>query len=218
MLENFIKQGRSAAALAKDISSYTSEVVSKIDSGDDVFYAYKSSIEFFRGQSVANNLVFSISQDADFDAYRLSIYPYARQIDPSNPLNNDVAFRPTIWTSSGVINPVGEDSSAVDCSFSLSVSDRTGQYNYQNIPFMSGSLYCSYVNSYTAAGQTARFPITENPGSMTFCVPMQIARGGSVICRATPLFSGQDDAVYEAYLQYRIVGVLEGKKKVRAFK
>ena len=218
MIENFIKQGAAAASLAKEVSAYTAKVVSKIDAGDDVFYAYRSSIEFFRGQSVANNLVFSISQDADFDAYRLSIYPRMRMIDPANPVTDDVAFRPTIWTSGGIINPLGEDSSAVDCSFALSISDRTGQYNYQNIPFLSGSLYCSYVNTYSAAGQAARNPITESPGGLTFDVPMQITRGGSVICRVTPLFSGQDDTAAGIYLQYQIVGVLEGKKKVRAFK
>lgn len=220
MIKDFVKQGTLASNLAKEISDYAAKRISLVDAGDDVFYAYKSSIDFYRGQSVANNLVFSVSQDADFDAYRLSVYPYARRVDPTDSTQDDVAFRPTTWTSSGLISPTinGIDTYAVDCSFQLSVSDATGQYNYQNMPFMSGSLYCSYTNIYSAAGQATRYPITECPASLTFCVPMEVSRGGSVICRVTPLYSGLDDTNNGVYMQYRIVGVLEGKKKVRAFK
>lgn len=220
MLPELVKQSADASAFAKEVSEYLSRRVEKIDAGDDLFYAYRSSVEFYRGQSVANNMAFNISQDADFDAYRLSIYPYARRVDPTSVANNDVTFRPTTWTSSGLLDCIGIDSCAVDCSFQLSVADKTGQYAYQNIPFMSGSLYCSYVNIYSAAGQQARNPITESPACLTFHTPMQIARGGSVICRVTPLFSGKDDTTGPAttYIQYKIVGVLEGKKKVRAFK
>jgi len=228
MLSEIIDQTDKAARLLERAQRATTNVRG-LRSGDRVFTPLVAFADFQQGVAPSANLVFNVPADADFWAYRLLLYPLCRVVDPVNGIPAETVFRSTSFTgesfSSGFTTPSLEYSdfnTLVDGNFALIYEGK----ELQNIDTPMSAAYCTNVgkwlrNAWAAASQTA--------SGLVFDVPLFLARSKSLVCRITPTYLGIRTIVEAAVIEeipvnivrqheYRIVAVLEGEKKVSAFR
>lgn len=207
--------------------------------GDRVWTPLTASLEFGQGSAPAQTMIFNVPSDADYWAYRLLLYPYCRVIDPINGTPDEIVYRSTSFSgesgSSGVGDPDNtytDFNSLVDGSFAI-IQD---QKEWQNIEAPLSAAYCCGYDKWaarvSALAAVATFPwsgASQTPGGFVFDIPWYIPRKGQLSVRITPTLLGErtieETITREAapitivrQHQYKIVGILEGEKKVGALR
>ncbi len=233
-LQAILKQSEEAAKLADAASSAVAKVRG-LRSGDRVFTPLVVAAEFSQGNAPSAVLVFNVPADADFWAYRLLLYPYCKVVDPVNGTPDEVVFRSTSFTGEsatpGINDPATQYSdfgTLVDCTFALIYDGK----ELQNIDTPVSAAYCSnmlkwYENvSLGGSGDTPWAAASQNPSGLVFDIPMFIPRSKNLSLRITPTFLGirsiTDQIAGPVDItrqhRYKIIAVLEGEKKVSAFR
>lgn len=238
MLAQILAQADSAAKLVERAQRALANTRG-LRGGDRVWTPLTASAEFSQGSAPAKTLIFNVPADADFWAYRLMLYPYCKVIDPINGTPDEIVYRSTSFAgesgSSGVGDPddtYTDFDTLVDGSFAII---REGK-EWQNIEAPFSAAYCCGYDKWVAKNSTAAasavYPwgsASQTPGGLVFDIPEFIQRGGSLSVRLTPTLLGirtieetiTRDAAPITIIrqhQYKIVGVLEGEKKVGALR
>lgn len=205
-------------------------------SGDRVWTPLISSVEFVQGTAASANMVFNVPADADFWAYRFTLHPYCKVIDPVNGTPDDVVYRPTSFTGqpcnpgmvSGDPALFSDIQNQVDAVFAFI----TGSKELQNVNIPASAAYSTSMSKWVQA-DIATDPRWggnwSTPGGMVLDSPWYIPRGRAVTCRVTPTYLGvrtieetvtinevPTDIVRQH--KYKLIGVLEGEKRVGAFR
>lgn len=236
MLAEIISQTEKSERLLERVQR-SDEKVRGLRSGDRVFTPLVVAAEFSQGAAPSANLVFNVPADADFWAYRLLLYPYCKVIDPVNGTPDDVVFRSTSFTgepyATGAIDPdehytdfnasvdgvfaliyQGKELQNVDVPFSAAYTVNTGKW-------AASSPFGAQGSTWAAASQT--------PGGFVFDIPMFIPRAKNLTLRLTPTYlgirtieetipDGEGTKTIVRQHRYKLVAVLEGEKKVTAFR
>lgn len=236
MLSEIVGQADRAARLLERAAKACTNVRG-LRSGDRVYTPLVASAEFSQGNAPSQNVVFNVPADADFWAYRLLLYPYCKVIDPVNGTPDEIVFRPTSFTgqpgSPGVKNPntrYSDFNNIVDGVFALI---RDGK-ELQNVDTPMSAAYCATMGKWLAVNAAATNHAgwggtTQTPAGMEFDIPFFIPRSKTLTLRLTPTYLGirtivetitVEAAPVEIIRQhrYKIVAVLEGEKKVTAFR
>jgi len=195
------------------------------EASDRVFYSLQDSFTFQQGQNNVQNLVFNVPASDDFEAVRLSLYPFVRRISvgtlPSGT-TDDLTFRPTVWSFQSV--DVTELSFyAVDALLELVASADGKTRTYQNAAFTAYQTFSAYTSPILGGGAfppgLQAYDRSESPSGLVFDPCWRLPKGSTVTMRVTPLFSGERPAALTAVdglvNQYQLRGVLEGYKRVR---
>lgn len=194
------------------------------EASDRVFYSLQDSFTFQQGQNNVQNLVFNVPASDDFEAVRLSLYPFVRRISvealPAGT-TNDLTFRPTIWSFQNVTSDLRYY--AVDALLELVVSTDGKTRSYQNAAFTAFQTFSAYTSPIGASGVSSAglvsFDRSESPSALVFDPCWRLPKGSTVTMRVTPLFSGERAAALTAadglINEYQIRGVLEGYKRAR---
>lgn len=237
MLNSIVDQTSAAAGLLERASQAASQTRA-LRSGDRVYTPLIVSAEFDQGVASAANLVFNVPADTDFWAYRFMLYPYCKTVDPAGGASPDLVFRPTTWTSQpyspGFLPADGTNTdihAQVDAVFAFVFDGK----EIQNANIPAAAAYSSTMEKWGArSGPTVDFAAllsgisssfrqpqwcgaTQTPSGMVFPVPMFIPRGKSLTCRVTPTFLAKRVSDTRQN-RYKIVGVLEGEKRVGAMR
>ena len=190
------------------------------DAKDRVFYSIQDSFTFQQGQNVVQNLTFNVPQSDDFEAIRLSFYPFVRRINVDTPApntTNDLVFRPTLWVFQFLTADTVKYS--VDALVELTTATPDGKTRaYQNAAFFVSQTFSGYTSQIQNSGWGLQtFDRSESPSALVFDPCWRLAKGSTVTARMTPLFSGERATAFEDGLvnEYQIRGVLEGFKRAR---
>jgi hypothetical protein len=228
MLPEIIAQTDKASRLLERAQRAVANVRG-LRSGDRVFTPLIVAAEFSQGTAPSANLIFNVPADADFWAYRLLFYPYCKVVDPVNETPDEVAYRSTAFAgqsfSPGVITDLvySDYANLVDATFALIYQGK----ELQNIDTPISAAYCCNVEKWLVGAIWAG--ASQTAGGLVFDVPLFIPRGKSITCRVTPTYLGVRSIVEEIegeiapeeitrQHKYKIVGVLEGEKRVSAFR
>lgn len=203
-------------------------------SGDRVWTPLVASVEFEQGTAASQNMTFNVPADADFWAYRFTLYPYCKVIDPVNGTPDDVVYRPTTFTCQPATPGMTSDTdfsdveNQVDAVFAFIV----GGKELQNVNIPAMAAYSTSMGKWVQ-GSIGNLPqwgaAQSNPGGMVFDIPWYIPRGRAVTCRVTPTYLGirtieetatigEDPVTIIRKHKYKLIGVLEGEKRVGAFR
>lgn len=238
MLAEIVAQADSAAKLVERAQRALTNTRG-LRGGDRVWTPLIASAEFSQGSAPAKTLVFNVPSDSDFWAYRLSLYPYCKVIDPINGTPDEIVYRSTSFSGESASAGVGDPDNTytdfntlVDGSFEIILQGK----QHQNIEAPFSAAYCcgydKWVAKVSAAANSALFPwggASQTPGGYVFDIPEFIPRKGSLSVRLTPTLLGIRSIVetitraaapieITRQHQYKIVGVLEGEKKVGAMR
>ena len=211
------------------------ETVRGLRSGDRVYTPLIESAVFNQGGAPSANVVFNVPADADFWAYRLLLYPQCRVIDPVYGTPDETVFRSTSFVgepfSSGVVDPDSfytDFTCAVDGVFGFLYQGK----ELQNVDTPWSAAYCANLGKWQ---QHAVFESTigttwaaasQTPGGFAFDIPMFIPRSKSITLRLTPTYLGvrtieetiPGPTTIVRQHEYKIIAVLEGEKRVAAFR
>ncbi len=194
MLNEILAQTDKAARLL-EIVQRAVENVRGLRSGDRVWTPLVSFAEFSQGDAPSANLIFNVPADADFWAYRLTIYPYCKVVDPENGSPDEIVYRSTSFTANegpGNLDPSDhylDIANLVDGSFAFIYEGN----EMQNIDTPIAAASCINVLKWTApiSNQGAVWnAVTDTPGGLLFDVPFFIARSKSLVLRVTPSYLG----------------------------
>lgn len=234
MLSEIISQTDRTERLLSKASAAVSSVRG-LRSGDRVYTPLVVSAEFAQGASPSQNVVFNVPADADFWAYRLLIYPYCKVVDPINRTPDELVYRSTSFAgqagSPGVKSSLrySDFDNVVDMTFALI---RDGK-EMQNIDTPVSAVYCAnmgkFNTTFTLSTSTLWAGASQTPAGMVFDVPLFLPRSKTLTLRLTPTYLGVrtiEETITVAAVQttivrqhqYKIVAVLEGEKKVTAFR
>jgi hypothetical protein len=223
LIEQVLMQGKKLEAL----TSRTNAAQAKLrEASDRVFYSLQDSFTFQQGQNVVQNLLFNVPASDDFEAVRLSFYPFVRRVaveDLPAGTTNDLTFRPTVWSFQDVTTSLAYY--AVDALVELVTALPDGSTRrYQNAAFTMYQTFSAYTSPLTSTANTAPFGLqgydrSESPSALVFDPCWHLPKGSTVTARVTPLFSGERLAALTAadglINEYQIRGVLEGYKRAR---
>lgn len=208
------------SALSREADRIGREAASLMDDGDRAWNLLRAISAAFRlGQDDAVQLTFNVPADADYYGVGMNLFYQYRVIDPTNAANNDRTFRPCIWTSWACTQPTMGDNTVSNPGHegngSVTILDDVAGA-YQNVPFSVASMYST---PYGIPGGQQGPPITLFPGALRFHRPYLIGRGKAISLVYTPLFTSAFNITLEAPFttEYRVVGILDGYKKVTAF-
>lgn len=218
LLKQALAQGERVAALTTRASRLRKHA--RVRDADRALHTMQAAYTFRQGENLSQSLVFSVPKGQAFEAHRLSLFAELRIVSIQEADgDSEITFRPTVWTHNKFDHfgaglqqawPNAVDR-FVDAQIELTQmeADGTTSHEYQNAPFPVAHTFSGGVNSDMVGSslQSAR------PGALVFGVPMLLAAGTALQLRVTPLFSGvrtADDRLNE----YRIVGVLEGFKRL----
>lgn len=238
MLMHILKQAEDAARLAERAAAAVANTRG-LRSGDRVYAPLVQEAEFGQGSAPSQNLVFTTPADSDFWAYSLALYPFCKVVDPVNLTPDEIVYRPTSFA--GQSDEPGADGSPaigytdfntlVDGTFAL-ISE--GE-ELQNVEVPMSAAYCNEIGKWVP-DDTARFSnktwggASQTPGGLVFDIPLFIPRSKSLTLRITPTYLGIRTITETVTLngvpgttitrqhKYKIVAVLEGEKKVSAFR
>ena len=238
MLAEIISQADKASRLVERAQKAASHVRG-LRSGDRVYTPLVVSAEFSQGTAPSANLIFNVPADADFWAYRLLLYPYCKIVDPVNGTPDEVTFRSTSFTgesfSTGAIadpeDHYTDFDTLVDGTFALIYQGK----ELQNVDIPMSAAYCVNIGKWSPSVNASLLTTTwgaasQTPAGMVFDVPLFIPRSKSLTCRITPTYLGIRSILEPTAVgpvtgpdivrqhRYKIVGVLEGEKKVTAFR
>lgn len=221
LLNQVLAQGRKLEELASKAHAAQAKLR---EASDRVFYSLQDSFTFQQGQNVVQNLVFNVPASDDFEAVRLSLYPFVRRISvdalPAGT-TNDLSFRATTWSFQNVARSVVYFS--VDALIELTTATPDGKTRrYQNAAFFAYQTFSGYTSPIETDGVApvgvSAYDRSESPSALVFDPCWHLTRGSTVTARVTPLFSGErDTAAFADGLinEYQIRGVLEGYKRAR---
>lgn len=222
LIEQVLMQGKKLEALA----SRTNAAQAKLrEASDRVFYSLQDSFTFQQGQNVVQNLLFNVPASDDFEAVRLSFYPFVRRVaveDLPAGTTSDLAFRPTVWSFQVVTPSLAYY--AVDALVELVTALPDGRtQRYQNAAFTMYQTFSAYTSPLTTGGVPPvglqSYDRSESPSALLFDPCWHLPKGSTVTARVTPLFSGERVAALTAadglINEYQIRGVLEGYKRAR---
>lgn len=230
MFAEIIQQVEQSERLVARAQKLT-ENVRGLRSGDRVMTPIIASAEFPQGAAPSANLVFNVPADADFRAYRLLLYPYCKVVDPVNATGDEVAFRPTSFSGEAMSTGVPASATNVYSDFNTLVDGRFALVfqgkEIQNIDTPMSAAYGANIGKWASTGGSPWAAASQSPGGHVFDIPFFIQRSKSLVCRVTPVHLGVRTLV-ESILpgpvnitrqhRYKIVGVLEGEKRVAAFR
>lgn len=222
LIEQVLMQGKKLEAL----TSRTNAAQAKLrEASDRVFYSLQDSFTFQQGQNVVQNLLFNVPASDDFEAVRLSFYPFVRRVaveDLPAGTTSDLAFRPTVWSFQEVEPSLAYY--AVDALVELVTALPDGSTRrYQNAAFTMYQTFSAYTSPLTTGGvppvDLQSYDRSESPSALLFDPCWHLPKGSTVTARVTPLFSGERAAALTAadglVNEYQIRGVLEGYKRAR---
>ena len=223
LVNQVLAQGKKLGELATRVHTVQAQLR---EASDRVFYSLQDSFTFQQGQNVVQNLVFNVPTSEDFEAVRMSAYPFIRRISIANPLLSEVAFRPTVWTFQNVSESLIRYS--VDALFEVTTAYSDGTTRrYQNAAFLASQLFSAYTSPIAQENEAIlaippvslqSYDRSESPSALVFDPCWRLPKGSTVMARVSPLFSGErDTAGYADGLinEYQIRGVLEGYKRTR---
>ncbi len=240
MLQQIVNQTETANRLLER-AQRSAATVRGLRSGDRVYTPLVASAEFEQGSTAAANLIFNVPADADFWGYRFLLYPYCKVVDPVNGTPDEVTYRPTSWVGQPYSPGIGagdpdfmsDFDTQVDAMFAFIKNNKELQNS--NIP--ASAAYCVNIDKwsvvpggvFSASIEPGWNACTQTPAGMVFDIPMFIPRTKTLTCRVTPTYLGirtipetilVDDTPTEIVRRhrYKIVGVLEGEKRVSAFR
>ncbi len=175
------------------------------DDGDRLWFVYVSSLEFAEKDTKVRDLNFIISQDADFVARRISfaLKLHRESGESSDP---DGFFHSLEFP----YNNAGGSGTIVDFQVELTESfEKDGkmiQRPYQDIPIPAQLTYSN------------NDPTFGSPSALCFDIDWELIRGSNMQCKITVLsaVNGIDPTINTD--TYKIIGMLEGYKKIRALK
>lgn len=214
-LKDALRQGQQLSELLDKVGSLCE---ARRTSKDRVLHWLQDSFTFQQGQNTVQNLVFNVPKGYDFEAARFNCYVEVRKLVTSDPngAGSDRVFRPTQWfTSQAVEESYGGNPSA-DAVLELSYSTPDGSTRrYQNAAFWVAQTFSDYTNA-NGVIPVWQYTRTESPAGMVFDPFYLLARGSTLTCRVTPVFSRPSPSVLadEFIYEYRIRGVLEGYKRL----
>lgn len=203
-------------------------------SGDLVWTPLVADVEFSQGTAASLNMVFNVPADADFWGHRFTLYPYCKVVDPVNGTPDEVAYRPTSFTNQpftpGNLNSL--QYSDMETQVDLVFAFITGGKELQNVNIPAAAVYGSTLAKWVLDSSVDRASwggALQTPGGMVFDIPWWLPRGKALTVRVTPTYLGKrtieetilvDEVETEIVRQhkYKIVGVLEGRKSVGAFR
>lgn len=222
LIEQVLMQGKKLEAL----TSRTNAAQAKLrEASDRVFYSLQDSFTFQQGQNVVQNLLFNVPASDDFEAVRLSFYPFVRRVaveDLPAGTTSDLAFRPTVWSFQDVTTSLAYY--AVDALVELVTAFPDGRtQRYQNAAFTMYQTFSAYTSPVSSGGippaGLQSYDRSESPSALLFDPCWHLPKGSTVTARVTPLFSGERAAALIAadglVNEYQIRGVLEGYKRAR---
>jgi len=208
----------------------------RVRDGDRIDYAFVDSITFSERDNAAQNIVFTVPQETDYVAERLSFYPSYRFVTTDEAANgpDEIPFRPCVFSGyeGAMLNSFELDSVAgiVDCVVDISedyrLGSKTKSRRYQNIStpvsmFYSGAI--NYRQGFSVGGVLSadvRYDGFEFASTMPFPCPYLLAGGSSLTIRIAPILAAQrlpttgPNADPTQQNEYRVTAVLEGFKKV----
>lgn len=214
-LKDALRQGQQLSELLDRVGSLCE---ARRTSKDRVLHWLQDSFTFQQGQNTVQNLVFNVPKGYDFEAARFNCYLEVRDLLTSTPsgAGSERVFRPTQWFTSQGKDPSTRDPPSADAVLELTYSTPEGTTRrYQNAAFWVAQTFSDYTNanSVVSAWQYTR---TESPAGMVFDPFYLLARGSTLTCRVTPVFSKpySSDFANEFIYEYRIRGMLEGYKRL----
>ncbi len=236
MLSEISTQTDKAARLLERAQSAVAQVRG-LRSGDRVFTPLVVSAEFNQGAAPSANLIFNAPSDADFWAYRLLLYPYCKVVDPVNLTPDEVVFRSASFCGQAS-SPGAASASArytdFNCSMDVMFALIFQGKELQNIDTPVSAAYCANLGKFVAKKSSAAAPgvwgaASQTPAGLVFDIPFFIPRGKTLTLRVTPTYLGARSVVETISVEdvpteitrqhrYKIVAVLEGEKKVTAFR
>ena len=235
-MRELVQQQKKLDDLLQKIASLRVRRRSNPMDGDRIDYSFVRSIQFRQQDNSAQNILFSIPQETDFVAERLSFYPSYRFITTDEATNGppEISFRPCLFTFyEGAMNPfIGTDAvdGLVDCFVDISESyvenGKTLSRRYQNMPTPMSMFYSGVINyrsggeQFLAAIGDSKYDGFEFPSGMVFPCPYLLTAGSALTIRIAPSFAGArvDPALPGGdptqQNEYQVTAVLEGFKKV----
>lgn len=180
-------------------------VNTRVDDGDRAGFNYINFVDFQGLQFVTKTVNFAISKDSDFVLRRLNMFLLAKNNDLANALEDNV-FVYQFYPFS-----IEDNISSFDGNFRISESVDIGggqkvNREYQNTPIPIYSTYSAGMQQQT--GSNTRSHIS----GMVFDEGWYLPAGSTLQLNITPILSSNETR------EYRVVVVLQGFKKVRAFK
>lgn len=211
----------------KRIDALVSRALALADDGDRAPYFVRSNTVFRSPDNTNGEMLFNIPADADFYGKRLDLFLSARTVSTASPTLTDLTYRPVDWTPAAMLSTSRIESiAAANCVFFISDSMRGA---YQLSPIAIPMAFSARAMNF-AAGLLAGgiIPVgTPYLGGLDFHTDYVLKRGSSMSVVVTPLFSharsdadllnsfvSQDGDV----LELRVVGLLQGYKKVKALR
>lgn len=231
MFSEIIQQVEQSERLVTRAQKLT-ENVRGLRSGDRVMTPLIAAAEFQQGAAPSANLVFNVPADADFWAYRFLLYPYCKVVDPENATGDEVVFRPTSLSGEAMSTGVPGSATTAYSDFNTLVDGRFAFVfqgkEIQNSDTPLSAAYGANIGKWAPDGSAGDWAAaSQSPGGHVFDIPFFIQRAKSLVCRITPTHLGVRTLV-ESVLpgpvnitrqhRYKIVGVLEGEKRVAAFR
>lgn len=216
LIQQVLAQGKKLDAL---LTRAHEAQVQRKEANDRVFYSVQDAFTFQQGQNVVQNLVFNIPQSDDFEAARLSFYPFVRRVArDSATTSSDLVFRPTLWTFQFTSPVVAHY--AVDALVEVTSATSDGKTRaYQNAAFFVAQTFSGYTSPIDATTSYLQvFDRSESPSALVFDPCWYLPKGSTVTARVTPLFSGERASEFgelDLINEYQIRGVLEGYKRTR---
>jgi len=234
MLIDIANQAEAAEVLLARAERATKQVRA-LRSGDRVWTPLTSEVEFVQGTAASANMVFNVPADADFWSYRFTLYPYCKVIDPVNGTPDEVVYRPTSFTSQPMTPGLVDAStySDVETQVDLVFAFIAGGKELQNVNIPAAAAYSTAMGKWggssAGGGDGLWGGALQAPGGMVFDIPWFLPRGRAITCRITPTYLGKRTieetvtlnavpTVITRQHKYKIRGVLEGEKRVGAFR
>lgn len=188
------------------------------DDGDRDSYFVHDSYTFLMGSLQEQDLILNNPVDAAFYGARLNLFLDSRLTDQSNDggiagPNNQKTFRPSDWTPTNDW-PGGIQIHSANCMFTV----RTPRGYYNPTP-----MAISHAFSTRHGSSVGTMPASAYLGGLDFHRPYPLARGEAMTVRVSPNYtrwlaadgSYPDDT---SVPEFRVTAVLQGYKKVRAFR
>lgn len=193
----------------------------RVRESDRVAHFLQSSFVFRQSENLQNQLIFNVPKGFSFEAQRLALYPEVRIVSIEDADgDSEITFRPTLWTNAIAVSLTTASLAQafdtptdrlVDATVQLTQVEADGvtTHDLQNAPFPVAHAFSAPVNSDLGGAQL----ISARPGKLVFAAPITLAPGTAFAARITPTFSGVRTADTRLN-EYRIVGVLEGFKRL----